>query len=111
MKKKEQKLARVTSVLSFLNSAWLQYWYRKVGFQEADRISRESQEFGKAVHRFAEGYFKTVLEQKADEEIYALREGQCGNNLITWFDENKVKPLYLEQELKDTKIGLIGHCD
>ncbi len=106
MKKKEQKLARVTSVLGFLNSAWKEYWWRKVGFTQADIVSRESQEIGKKVH-------KLIETRLIGNESFPVdgREAECAVIVVTWLREKQIKPLYLEQELKDTKIGLIGHCD
>ncbi len=107
MKKKEQKLARVTSVLGWLNSSWKEYWWRKVGFAQADIVSRESQEFGKKVHKILEDYCKNPI-HAYDPNDNAER---CAYLIVSWMQQQTTKVLYLEQELKDTKIGLIGHTD
>lgn len=103
--KKLKGYSRVTTVLGWLNSAWKEYWYRKAGFEAADKISKESQEIGKLVHSFIELYLNTGAEPVLGNE------GRCAAIIIQWLKENVVKPLYIEQELKDIKLKLVGHCD
>lgn len=104
---KKKAYSRVTTVLGWLNSSWKEYWYRKVGFEEADRVSRESQEFGKKVHQRIEDVLKGSNFSSLSEPLVE----RCAGTLHSWLYTNKVKPLYLEQELKENKLELIGHCD
>ena len=106
MSKKPKALARVTSVLGWLDSAWKEYWWKKVGFEAAERVSRESQEVGKKVHSLIERYVRGD-----HSELPPTREGVCASHVIQWLAENRVKPLYIEQELIDKALGLVGHCD
>lgn len=114
MKSKKKKLARVTSVLSFVESAWKEYWYRKVGFEAADKVSRESAEFGTRVHQKIEGVLKNTVVLNMDSQV---PEDQCAIEVIMWLEQNKITPLFdtyeksLEIEVKDEKLGLIGHFD
>lgn len=112
MPKKPPSLARVTSVLSYVNAEWYKHWLRSLdskgydAFKEAERISRESTEFGRNVHKIVETYLKDGMAiDKPD------RTAVCANHIIKWLYEVKAKPLYIEQELIDKKLGLIGHCD
>ena len=101
----EKGWSRVTSVLSALNSGWLEFWHRKVGFEECDRIRDESTAFGKKVHKYIEDYVR-------DGELPPEgREGDCARIVIKWLSDNKVKPLHMEVELKEEKLRLIGHAD
>lgn len=110
--KKPYKLIRVTSVLSWIESAWKEYWYRKVGFEEADKISKESAEFGTKVHKIVEEYL-----QNPDMDVAESPELDCAVRIVHYIDSNKITPLFgtweksLEIEVKDEKLGLIGHFD
>lgn len=104
--KKKVKYARVTEVLGWLCSNWLQYWWRKVGFQEADRIRDEATTYGKKVHKFIED-FVAHNKYPSSETV----EGQRAIVICRWLVENKVKPLGYEAEVKDTRLRLIGHFD
>ncbi len=110
--KKVAKLIRVTSVLSYVESAWKEYWWRSVGFEAADKISKESAEFGTKVHGLVEGHFKgnTILS-------CVLPEERCAFNIIDFIRGNSIEPLMgtwqesMEIEVKDKRLGLIGHFD
>lgn len=109
MKKKRiaNGYSRVTSVLGWLNSAWKEYWWKKVGFEEAERVSRESQEFGKKVHKLLETYL--IHSRVLDRD--GTKEEQCAITILDWLSNNQVKPLELEVEVKDPSLKLIGHFD
>jgi hypothetical protein len=109
---KSVKLIRVTSVLSFVESAWKEYWFRSVGFEAADKISKESAEFGTRVHMKIEGVLKGEVTIHSNDP-----EDQCALEVLTFLGTNKIEPLFetweksLEIEVKDKKLGLIGHFD
>lgn len=107
---KKPSYIRVTSVLSAVDAEWVKYWYKSVGVEEAERISRESAEFGTGVHKIVEIGIKQ-LDTGVSLKEYSERQVECANHILQWFYEQKVKPLYIEQELIDKKLGLIGHCD
>lgn len=112
--KKELKLIRVTSVLDYVESKWKEYWWRKVGFEAADKIGRESAEFGTRVHKEIEDYLKngelTLSRPQTPEE-------RCLVKVVNYLIDIKAKPLFetydksLEVEVQDKKLGLIGHFD
>lgn len=108
------KLIRVTSVLSFVESAWKEYWWRKVGFEAADKIGKESAEFGTQVHELVGKFLIGGFDCTREPEDPVV---QCAERIISWIDENQVTPLFdtwtasLEVEVKDEKLGLIGHFD
>lgn len=110
---KTNKLVRVTSVLSYVESAWREYWWRKVGFEAADEISKESAEFGTKVHKHVE---TTLLSNSISYDI-TTPEGKCAQEIINYLTINKIAPLLgsykdsLEIEVRDKKLGLIGHFD
>lgn len=105
---KKPSYIRVTSVLSAVDAEWVKYWYKSVGVEEAERISRESAEFGSRVHSIVQ----RTLEGTLDSYVSVVpREHECAGHILKWLQEQGVKPLYIEQELIDKKLGLIGHCD
>lgn len=110
--KKPYKLIRVTSVLSFVESQWKEYWWRSVGFEAADKVSKESAEFGTRVHKIVEEYL-----QNPDMDVAKSPELDCAVRIVHHIDSNKITPLFetweksLEIEVKDEKLGLIGHFD
>ncbi len=112
--KKANKLIRVTSVLGWVESAWKEYWWRSVGFEVADKISKDSAEFGTKVHK----YIETALCTK-DMAFEPTPEQLCAVKVLNYISDNKMEPLIegdlwkasLEIEVKDTKLGLIGHFD
>lgn len=109
---KEKKLIRVTAVLDYVESKWKEYWWRKVGFEAADKISRESASFGTEVHTL----IGECLINKA-RIITTQPKDQCADTVLQWLEEHNVKPYFgsykdsLEIEVKDEKLGLVGHFD
>ncbi len=115
------KLIRVTSVLSFIDGSWYQYWLKGLdnkgspnAYREAQKISDDSAAFGTAVHKKIEGALKgeIVLNPESQDP-----QDQCAVHVIMWLEQNNIKPLFdtyeksLEIEVKDEKLGLIGHFD
>ncbi len=110
--KKASKLIRVTSVLSYVESAWKEYWWRSVGFEAADKISKDSAEFGTRVHKLIESYLTDPLTTFQNSIEFV-----CAYKVAEYIKDNNITPLLgswkdsLEIEVKDTKLGLIGHFD
>ncbi len=113
MPRKANPYTRVTAVLDWVDSNWKQYWLRSVGFEEADRISKESTAFGRNVHKIVENH---LIGSPLPEEL-TEREKACGNYLVQWCKESVVKPIELngqkaiELDLKSEKMKLTGHPD
>lgn len=110
--KRKYQLIRVTSVLDYVESKWKEFWWRKVGFEQADKISRESAQFGTRVHDMIGGLLqnKAIILTESSETITAKA-------VTNWLAENKITPLFesyeksLEIEVKDIALGLVGHFD
>ncbi len=109
---KEYKLIRVTSVLDYVESKWKEYWWRKVGFEAADKIGKESAAFGTSVHSLVESSLLDVaIPAETNEQL------MCANSILNYLVENKIEPLFgtydksLEIEVSDKKLGLVGHFD
>lgn len=166
MPKKVNENLRVTSIASFVNSEWKEYWYKSLErgskekqglidilaeeciefsktqhsieewkalisnrspLKEADRIGRESTDFGKAVHSIAEGFLLgqpepetiTLADQYKKEYTRAIteREKFCGGLLVKWCKEAKVKPILIDGKpaiecpLQSETLKLTGHPD
>lgn len=110
----------VTSLTDFIDSQWKEFWFRKYGFEECDRIRKESTEFGHKVH--------AIVEQFLRKEPYMLVEGDrvstCAGLVIDWckqaqlnilplpqvFGENAGKPA-CEFEVVSKELMLVGHPD
>jgi predicted RecB family nuclease len=113
MPRKVSPYSRVTTVLDFVNSSWKEYWLKAVGFDEADRIGKETKEFGTHVHKIVEDYLTKVT----TEAVYSDREKECANHIINWIKETKAEVVEIsgkpsiEFEVIDEKLKLIGHFD
>lgn len=110
----KRKPIRVTSVLDFVESKWKEYWWRKVGFEEADKVSKESSSFGTRVHKLIEGALKNEIIINPESQV---PEEKCATDIILWLEYNNVIPLFgsyeksLEIQVEDKKLGLVGHFD
>lgn len=110
--KRKQQFIRVTSVLDYVESKWKEYWWRKVGFEAADRIGKDSAAFGTRVHQLIGEVLlgETVIDGNSPEE-------KCAFEVLQYLGVNKVTPLFkeyhnsLEIEVSDKKLGLVGHFD
>lgn len=166
MGRKANPYLRVTSIASFVNSEWKEFWFKSIekgskgepgllditanecvkfsqqkhsadewkafltsrtAMKEAERIGRESTEFGKAVHSIAEAFLLgqpepgTITLQDQYDKDYTRslteREKFCGSLLVKWCQEAKVKPIMLggkpaiETALQSETLGLTGHPD
>ncbi len=106
---------------------WKTFLSDRTAMAVADRISKESTDFGKAVHSIAEAFLlgqdepKVItLEDEWDKPFtrqITAREKFCGEMLVKWCKEAKVKPITLggklaiETALESETLGLTGHPD
>ena len=110
-----RKPVRVTTVLNWLESHWKEWWWRSVGFEAADKITKESSEFGTKVHLLIEGILTEEVNINIESEV---SEEQCAIAVVLWLEQNKVTPAIndnykdsLEVKVEDAKLNLIGHFD
>lgn len=71
----------ITTVLSILNKDGIQEWRKRVGEEEANKISRQAGTRGTAVHKLAEDYLNNESDWK---------KGAMPTNLFTF---NQIKPI------------------
>ncbi len=108
---KEYKPIRVTSVLDYVESKWKEFWWRKVGFEAADKISKESAAFGTEVHK------KIGDNLLGNPHFDDSPSSLCAHAVWSWLTVEGYTPLFLdvnsslEVEVEDGKLGLIGHFD
>lgn len=82
-------------------------------YAEAERIGRETAEFGTCVHKIIENH----LTNKEDATIYTARKNECANHVIQWLKETKAELVdiggipSIEFEVVDDDLKLIGHFD
>ena len=86
---KPKKLIRVTSVLDFVESKWKEYWWRKVGFEAADKISKDSAEFGTKVHKLIENLLVNKGYLGAESNVL-----NCASKVTQYLEDNGIKPLF-----------------
>lgn len=118
-KREKSPYVRVTSVLSFVDSSWYQYWIKGLAakcpnpVEEAERITEESAAFGTAVHKIVESYLRNEILS----ETYTPRQLECAGHIIEWLKQTGAKPWMIEGkpaiefEVVSDKLGLIGHFD
>lgn len=106
---------------------WKAFLSTRTALKEADRIGKESTDFGKAVHSIAEAFLlgqaepTTITLQDQWDKDYTraitTREKFCGDLLVRWCKEAKVRPIMLggkpaiETALQSETLGLTGHPD
>jgi hypothetical protein len=107
---------------------WRAFLSNRTALKEADRISRESTEFGKGVHHIAESqsFGRPVgdawLDEKGTRHPLTERQKFCGSLIVNWCNQAQVKPLMvagetgitmpaIELELVSETHKLTGHPD
>lgn len=96
---------RVTSILNVIANQNLDRWRRRVGFAEADRISREAAEFGTRLHGALETFCKRE-HWPGDETLEPFVEA-----FSIWFGQNVAEVLATERTLVHRGLGYAGTTD
>lgn len=113
MPRKANPYSRVTEICGFIDSHWYQFWIKHVGVAEADRISKESADFGTGVHQLVEDYLKGV----PTPPIYSDRQVTQAGLIINWCKQSNVKPVMIKDKpaielaLISEQYKLTGHPD
>ena len=103
-KKSEDGWLSVTEVLSLaINKPWLCLWYGKNGTARCEQIKRESQKIGSEVHELIENRFNGIDDDYTNRMIVNFWE-----KFVIPFE---VKPVFLEQTVKNSKLKLQGTFD
>lgn len=102
----EGLLPGVTTVLAWgdRHNTALAEWRKRVGEEEAERISRESREAGTAMHEAIECRLLGRPEPEKTARVAGLME-----SIGPFID--RIEPLHLEIPLYSRRIGLAGRCD
>ena len=100
----------VTTVLSDYNKAAILEWRKRVGNEEANKISRLASSRGTRVHSLCENYLKNDL---PDMKIKTLMPDvkQMFNSIRPVMDERISVVYALEQALYSNKLQLAGRVD
>lgn len=101
-----RKLVSITSIVSNYNKAFFAEWRKKVGEDEANRITKESTSIGTDTHTLTESYLLNETEQpEMGEEPTKLFE------LLKPY-LNKIDNIHcLEQSLCSINLGVAGTVD
>jgi len=100
----------VTEVVGMLASPGLMYWYGKHGIEECNRIKKDSQDIGHAVHKAIEGY----LEGKTEVGYIGGLEESCmtmAGHLVDWCKSVKLKPKLMEEPMISEEHNFGGTPD
>lgn len=103
-----KKYPSITTVLSILSRAGIAAWRKRVGDEEADRVSRIATTRGSAVHQIVEDY----IDNKPDYDA-----GYFPNILDNFFDlksiiDKRLGKVYAqEQPLYSHHLGVAGRVD
>ena len=97
----------VTTVLSILNRDSIAQWRKRVGEEEANRVSYRAATRGTAVHEIIEDY----INNKEDLSAYGLDIHQSLNNIKPILD-NRIGVVYAQEApLYSEYLGLAGRVD
>lgn len=97
----------VNQVTDLIPKEWLIKWYRKVGFEEADRISKTSREHGTNIHELFDRFWKGDLKQDDLSEL----ERNFVRSMATWSREKNVQVLHSEPHLESKLHKFHGSPD
>lgn len=92
---------------------WLRFLSSRTAMSEVNRVSVESTEFGTGVHAVVEAYLLGTPTPRTATK----RQLFCGNMIIDWCKQAKVKPILLggkpaiECSLVSKELSLTGHPD
>ena len=102
----------VTSITSFKNAQFFAEWRRKIGENEANRITASATQRGTAFHNLAEDYFKGELNTNKylENNPLSVRMFQAAKSTL-----NRINKIHcLETFLYSHYLGLAGpsglHC-
>jgi hypothetical protein len=110
---------RVTAVLDFIDSSWYKWWLKDLAkktdkpVEEAERIGKESAEFGTKVHALVEDH----LRGKWRVDSYTPRQRECAGYLIQWMTEVGATPWVIngvpciEYTVQSELHKYVGHLD
>lgn len=101
------KVPSVTTVLDHSKKHIIENWKKKVGEDEAKRISEEALAKGTAVHNFLESYLKGEKHSLNDLPDNVFSAFVSMKPLVDLIDEI----YYIEQTLYSTKLGIAGRSD
>lgn len=103
-----KRLPSITTVLSILSEESIQAWRKRVGDEEANRISSRASKRGTAVHSIVEKYIN-------NEEDFAKGFGldivQSFKNLQPILDDRIGRVYGQETALYSEYLGVAGRCD
>jgi len=100
------KYPSITTVLSILGEDSIRAWRKRVGEEEANKISTKASGRGTAVHEIIESYLKNETTEKFMPHIK-----QSLNNVRSILDERLGKIFGLEVPLYSAHLGLAGRVD
>lgn len=103
---KGKRYPSITEVLGCLNKDWKEFWWRKVGFAEADRVSRESAELGTYLHSLVEKHLIGEAVTPRDNRTKKLFE-----LWLDWFTESSYIFVSQEQFITSEKLKTGGTYD
>lgn len=100
------KYPSITTVLSILGEDSIRAWRKRVGEEEANKISTKASGRGTAVHEIIESYLNNETTEKFMPHIK-----QSLNNVRSILDERLGKIFGLEVPLYSAHLGLAGRVD
>lgn len=103
----EVRYPSVTRVLGDTSDkSFLIAWKERIGEEEANRISKESAEFGDALHMCIENYLLGV-----PQEIPKSRVGMTFKNILTKLKPKNIEVVGIEVPMQSKTLGVQGRCD
>lgn len=96
----------VTSVISATSDmSWKEKWIKRVGEEEANRVSKQATTRGNSIHEMAEHYLKGTL----DDEWMHEPNAKTFMNITPHLD--KIEPILIEEALYSDRICIAGRVD
>jgi hypothetical protein len=93
-KKSKEGFISVTEALNIISKPGLYYWFAKNGWDECQRIKKESQDFGTLVHENIQRLFEGKQLNTSNEQVKQMTTTFWKD----FVDEYEVTPLVLEPE-------------
>lgn len=104
-------LPRVTSILTVLNKPGLQYWFGKLGTEEAERQRDEAADIGTTAHGVIDRLCLGVAIPPAEWEALPETAKQSVRAFVRWQRKNDFRATRTEKVVYSLKHGYAGTLD
>ncbi len=106
----ENRDPSVTEILDILEKDWMYWWIKSKGFDECEEVTKESKTIGHKIHKGIERFLKGKPFSEASEGLNNQQILML-SKLTEWCNEQKIKPICIEERMHSKKYKFNGTAD